>query len=145
MRLLFILAAVVLVVVAAANSRLMARYAEAGDVDDAIPAVSVPIVLEQSEQADPDVKLVLLALRPEGFETSEMQLDPGDYIFIIGNRTGLKAVNIRLDREGMGRIALAALGGRGRDWKQRMKLTTGTYLVTANDNPDWICRIVVGR
>jgi hypothetical protein len=27
--------------------------------------------------------------------------------------------------------------------EKRLKLTPGNYLVTANDNPEWTCRIVV--
>jgi hypothetical protein len=144
-KLLLILAAVVLLVVAGANSRLIGRYAESKDVANAIPAVHVPAILDQTGEADPEVKLVLLALLPEGFDQREVQLEPGDYVFIVGNRTGLRDVNVRLDREGVARVAAATLAGRQRDWKQRMRLTTGTYLITANDNPEWSCRIVVGR
>ncbi len=145
MKPLLILAAVVLVVTAAANSHLLGRNAGVEKVGNAIPPVEIPSSLVQTGEAGSDVKLVLLALVPEGFETREMHLEPGDYVFIVGNRTGLREVNVRLDREGTGRLALAALGGRGRDWKQRMKLTIGTYLITANDNPEWTCRITVGR
>jgi len=74
-----------------------------------------------------------------------MQLDVGEYLLIIGNRTGLKEVSIRLDRKGNERVAATAMGGRQRDWKKRLKLTAGTYFVTANDNPTWTCQIVVGR
>ena len=145
MKLLIVLAAVVLLVVAGANSRLIGRYAESKDVANAIPAVRVPAILDQTGQAGSEVQLVLLALLPEGFDQREMQLEPGDYVFIVGNRTGLREVNVRLDRAGVGHVAAATVAGRQRDWKQRMRLTTGTYLVTANDNPEWTCRIVVGR
>ena len=145
MKALLILIAVVLLIVAGANSQLIGRYAEIENSATAIAPVNIPESMDQSGEAGPEVKLVLLALLPEGFESSELQLAPGDYIFIIGNRTGLSDVSVRLDREGAGRVAAVTLGGRQRDWKQRMKLTTGTYLVTANDNPVWTCRITVGR
>lgn len=144
MKALVVFAAVVLLVVAGANSQLIGRYSEVEN-SAAIAPVQVPATFDQTGEAGPEVKLVLLALLPEGFETSEMQLAPGDYVFIIGNRTGLTDVSVRLDREALERVAAVTLGGRQRDWKQRMKLTTGTYLVTANDNPDWTCRIIVGR
>lgn len=145
MKPLVVLATVVLLAVAGANSRLLDRYAEMEDVADAVAPVNVPPLLAQSDEAGPGVKLVLLALLPEGFDTSLMQLEPGDYVFIIGNRTGLRDVNVRFDREGNARVAAATLRGRQRDWKQRMQLVSGTYLVTANENPEWSCRIVVGR
>jgi hypothetical protein len=146
MKALLISAAVILVIAAGAHSQLIGRYAGVeSPAATAIAPIAVPAILDQAGEAGSEVKLVLLALRPEGFETSEMQLDPGDYVFIIGNRTGLRDVSVRLDREGIGRIATAMVGGKQKDWKQRIKLTTGVYVVTANDNPNWTCRIVVGR
>lgn len=145
MKALLISAAVVLVIAAGAKSQLIGRYTDAESPAAAIAPVPIPPIEDQSGEAGPEVKLVLLALRPEGFETREMQLDSGDYVFIVGNRTGLRDVSVRLDREGRGRIAAATVGGKQKDWKQRMKLTTGAYLLTVNDNPNWTCRILVGR
>jgi hypothetical protein len=143
MKPVLILAAILLAAVAAANARYLGRSAEIAS--NAIAPVTVPSQLAQSDEAGPEVKLALLALLPEGFDTKEMQLAAGDYVFIIGNRTGLREISVRLDREGLGRVGAATLGGRQRNWKQRMRLTTGTYIVTANDNPDWTCRIIVGQ
>ena len=139
MELLLILATVLLLVAAATASNLAGRSTNVSP--DAIP----PANLAQSDEAGPEVKLVLLALVPHGFENTEMLLEPGDYLFIIGNRTGLKEVDFRIDREGKERLATTLPHGRQKDWKQRLKLTAGTYLVTANDNPEWTCRVVVGR
>ena len=107
--------------------------------------VNVPQNLSQSAEVGPEFKLVLLALLPHGFETNEMQLDAGEYMFIVGNRTGLKEVNIRFGREGEKPLATPTLGGRSRDWKQRLKLTPGDYVISASENPDWTCRIIVRR
>jgi hypothetical protein len=145
MKTLLYLAAIVLLVVAVTSSHLMGRTAHLEDTANAIAPVAIPSIQGQSDEAGPELKLVLLALHPEGFDSREMQFDPGEYLFIIGNRTGLKEVSVRLEREGDGRIAAAAVGGRQKDWKKRLKLTPGTYVVTANDNPDWTCRIAVGR
>jgi hypothetical protein len=110
---------------------------------EAIPPVDIPSSLAQPDEVGPDFKLLLLALLPHGFETNEMQLEAGEYFFIIANRTGLREVDVRLDREGKGRVGEATVGGRKRSWKQRFKLTPGNYIVSANDNPNWICRIEV--
>jgi hypothetical protein len=139
------LAAIVLLVLAGANSQLIGRYLEVENSATAIAPVQIPATLDQTGEAGSEVKLVLLALLPEGFDTKEMRLAAGDYVFIIGNRTGLREISVRLDREGLGRVGAATMGGRQRNWKQRMRLTTGTYIVTANDNPDWTCRIIVGE
>jgi hypothetical protein len=145
MKAVLILAAVLLLVVAANNSHYLGRSAEVESAANAIAPVDIPSNLGQSDEAGPGVKLVLLALMPEGFDSNEIQLDAGEYLFIIGNRTGLKEVSVRLDREGNEHIAMAAVGGRRRDWKKRLKLTPGTYVITADDNTDWTCRITVRR
>ena len=145
MKTILILAAVLLLVLGAAKSQFIEHMAGAEEISDAITPVVIPDRLEQSDEAGPEVKLVLLALWPEGFEMNEMQLAPGEYLFIIGNRTGLREVSVTLDREGNERMAAATIGGRQRDLKQRLKLTPGTYVVTADENPNWICRIAVGR
>jgi hypothetical protein len=147
MKAVLITATVLLLVGVAANSHFAGRDARAADESSvavaAIPPVDIPSNLAQPDEVGPDFKLVLLALLPHGFETNEMHLDAGDYMFIIGNRTGLKEVNVRLDREGRDRVGEALVGGRQRDWKQRFKLTPGNYIVSADNNPDWNCRIVV--
>lgn len=132
------LGAILILAITSASARFAGHSAS---VENGPAAIPIP----QSDEANSDIKLVLLALRPDGFETNEMQLATGEYLFIIGNRTGMKEVNVRLDREQRERVAAATVGGRQRDWKQRLRLTPGTYLVSANENPDWTCRIVVGQ
>jgi hypothetical protein len=145
MKAVLIVAAVVFLVVAVTNAQFFKSNADLQPMGNAIAPIAVPSILDQSQEAGPEVKLILLALRPEGFETNEMRLDPGEHLFIIGNRTRLREVNMRLERQGAGRVTEAVVGGRQRDWKKRLRLTPGTYLVTANNNPDWACRIVVGQ
>ena len=147
MKALLITAAVLLLVGVAAKSHLAGRHANAVDGSQAaseeIPPVEIPSNMVQSDEVGPEFKLILLALLPHGFETTEMQLDAGEYRFIIGNRTGLKEVKVRMEREGQEQVAAATLGGRQRDLKQRLNLTPGNYLISAGDNPDWTCRISV--
>jgi hypothetical protein len=145
MKAVLILAAVVFAVVAVTKAQFMKSSADDEMTANAIAPLTVPSILDQSQEAGPEVKLVLLALRPQGFETNEMHLQAGDHLFIIGNRTGLKEVTLRLERQGSERIAEATIGGRPRDWKRRLRLASGTYVLTANNNPDWTCRIIVGQ
>ena len=146
MKVVLITAAVLLLVGVAAKSHFAGRNIAAPEFPaaaESIPPVDIPSNLAQPDEVGPDFKLVLLALLPHGFETTEMQLEAGEYMFIIGNRTGMKEVEVRLDREGSGRVAEATVGGRKRNWKQRFKLTPGTYIVSANEVPEWTCRIEV--
>jgi len=145
MKAVLILATVLLLAVPATVSNFAGSSVTVENVPaDGIPPIDISSTQSQSDEAGPEVKLVLLALLPHGFENTEMQLNAAEYLFIIGNRTGLKEVDVRLDREGNERVLAATVRGRRMHLKQRLKLTPGTYLVTANDNPDWTCRIVVG-
>ena len=102
---------------------------------------------QRAEQVDDEtpsnIKVVLLALRSDGFEPTEIQLAAGEYMLVIRNRTGLADVNVRLQREAGERLGQATVGSKQRDWKRRTTLTPGVYLLTESDHPDWICRIVV--
>ena len=143
MKAILILAAVLLLGVVATKSQFAGSSEKPEDAINAIPPIVISSDLGQSDEAGPEIKLVLLGVTPQGFDSSELQLDPGEYLFIIGNRTGLKEINVRLEREGKEHVSAATVRRRG-NWKQRLKLTPGTYLVSTDDNPDWICRIVVG-
>jgi hypothetical protein len=139
--------AVLLLIGVAATSHFAGRHINVAETaaasEDTLPVVSIPSMPSQFDEVGPEFKLVLLALLPHGFETDEMQLEAGEYRFIIGNRTGVKEVNIRITREGTQQLAAATVGGRARDWKQRLNLTPGNYLISADENRNWTCRIVV--
>jgi hypothetical protein len=152
MKAILVITAILLLAIVSTNSYLAARSANVEKVPAPVPtAASSPTQvdtsgsIDQSDEASSDIKLVLLALRPEGFESSEMQLTAGEYLFIIGNRTGLDEVNVRFHGEGKERMAAGTVRGRRKGWKQRLKLTPGTYFLTVDGNPDWTCRIVVER
>jgi hypothetical protein len=107
--------------------------------------------LSQSDQArsdseaSSDIKVVLLALRPEGFEPETLELPAGEYLFVIRNRSGLDEINLRLTRGDTEHFREGRVPGRRRDWKQRVQLSAGTYRVTETGHQNWTCRIVVGR
>lgn len=94
-------------------------------------------------EAPASIQVVLLALRPEGFEPAEMQLPAGEYLFVVKNRTGLDEVNVRLIKANIHSLLAARVGSGGKDVKQRLHLAQGTYRLTETDHPDWTCTIVV--
>ncbi len=96
-----------------------------------------------ASQDQHDIKVVLFTLRAEGFEPEEMQLSAGEYFLIVRNRSGLDEFNVRLLRENGENLREARVRGHRRDWKQRLRLTPGTYLFTETNHPDWTCRITV--
>jgi hypothetical protein len=100
---------------------------------------------KQTNEGSSNIQVVLLALRPEGFEPAEMQLPQGNYLFVVKNRTGLDEVNVRLVNENSQQILTAKVGSRGRDLKHRIEVAPGTYRLSETDHPDWTCTIVVTR
>lgn len=135
--------AILLVVAASTASQFAGRSAKLTE-HALIPALlnsSRPV--DQTEEANRDIKVVLLTLRPEGFEPQEMQLSAGEYLLIAKNRTGLDELNLRLARDNGEHVSQAKVGARRKDWKQRLKLSPGTYRLTESSHPEWSCRIVV--
>jgi hypothetical protein len=106
-----------------------------------------PVEVQESQklpdEAPSEIQVVLFALRTEGFEPTEMQLRPGEYLFVMRNRTGLDEVNVRLLSERGQQMLAAKVGLRRQDLKQRLHLTPGTYRLTETDHPDWTSTIIV--
>jgi len=100
-----------------------------------LPAVPVP---DKS-----DVEVLLLTLRPTGFESREVTLPAGDYVLIVRNRSGLDEFGVRLARETGENLREAKMPRHKRDWKHFLKLTPGNYVLTEVDHPDWTCRIKI--
>lgn len=97
----------------------------------------------QTPSDQTEVKVVLLTIRPTGFEPGEITLPAGQYLVVIRNRTGLDEFALRVERD-TGEILLEVPGRRfKRDWKQILQLAPGTYVVKETNHPDWICRISI--
>ena len=105
----------------------------------------IPIQEKLADEAPSDIQVVLLALRTEGFEPTEVNLSAGEYLFVVRNRSGLDEVDLRLVRENGEHLGQSKVHARRSDWKQRMKLTPGVYLLSETGHPEWTCRVVVER
>ena len=141
-------AVLVLVVTLVVLASAVSHYAGRGTTGSQQPSLTAPdsssAPTAQSDEASPDIKVVLVNLRPEGCEPEELQLTAGEYLFIVRNRSGLEEVNLRLIRENQ-QLADGKIPAQRKDWKQRLKLTPGTYQLTESTQPEWTCRIVVER
>jgi hypothetical protein len=98
-----------------------------------------------ADEASTNTQVVLFALQAEGFEPTEMQLSPGEYLFVVTNRSGLDEVNVRLVRENGQQMIADKVGLKGKELKRRLHLAPGTYRLTETDHPDWACTIVVSE
>ncbi len=88
-----------------------------------------------------DMQALLFEVRPFGFNTHEVTVSAGKYLIVLNNRTGRSDLTFRLDRENEARISQSP--GNRRDWRERVVLQTGTYVLSEANNPSWTCLIRV--
>jgi hypothetical protein len=101
---------------------------------------SAPVTVADDDEDD--VQVLVLTLRPTGFEPSEAALTKGKHLLVVQNRTGLESFTLRLDRENGGKLHEVRLS-RKLDWRQQFDLMPGSYVLTEAEHPDWTCRITV--
>lgn len=145
---LLLISAILFIAAATTTAEFIEASNSANNVTQlsAQPTTVEPVRIGQtSDEASADVKVVLLTLRGEGFEPAEMQLAAGEYLLVVRNRSGLKEVNVRLVRDNSELLGQAKVGARHRDWKPRLRLTPGTYVLAETNYPEWSMRIVVNR
>jgi hypothetical protein len=111
----------------------------------AVISVTAKFIRTSSDETPADIQVVLVTLRADGFEPAELQLPAGEYLLVVRNRTGLDEVNVSLVRENGQHLGQSKVGARQKDWKQRFKLTPGTYLLNETNHPDWTTRVVVDK
>ena len=97
----------------------------------------------QEGEGRESAELVVINLRPEGFEPSEMTLPAGRHLFVFNNRTGLDEFALRLERDGQGTVREGRPPRFKRNWRQMVRLAPGTYVVTEMGHPEWTLRVTV--
>ena len=146
-----ILFTTVLTVAPRANSR--------GEVANAISPLTRPLESLHSEvSAHPDPRVavtplspplttaigsVLITVRQNGFEPSEIMRAAGRVFLVVQNRSGFQNVQLRLDRNGGGLLYDVAIPRSKLDWVQVVDLQPGGYGLTDAYHPDWACKIEV--
>jgi hypothetical protein len=96
-----------------------------------------------TQQADSEdvPKGLMFELRPSGFIPSEVTVDAGKYLLLLQNRSGLKGLSFRLERENESRVAES--DQQKRDWKAQVRLSPGTYILSEASHPEWRSVITV--
>lgn len=104
------------------------------------PASSRPS--PEARQEGRVAKVLLLTVRPTGFEPAEATLTAGEYLTVVQNRSGLRRLTLRLNEDSRGRLLEMSLKAR-LDWRRRVNLAPGSYTLTEVNNPEWVCRITI--
>lgn len=90
-----------------------------------------------------DVEMLSITLRAGGFVPRDMTKPEGEYILSVGNLSDVPDLTFSLRREGGEKTHEAKASRRKPYWRQQVRLTPGTYLIGAEDHPEWLCRINV--
>ena len=100
-------------------------------------------------QSDPAARLpspsqvVVLVLRPLGFQPDQIQIPAGRTFFSVHNRSGQANLSLQFDREAGARLKAVELQRSKLAWRETVELTAGTYVLNVAGNSKWVCRITV--
>jgi hypothetical protein len=89
--------------------------------------------------------IVRVTIKPTGFDPSEVTIPQGRFILAIDNRTGLRELTFRLDREGAGRLREVRMPRERTSYREVIDPQPGAYILTEADHTDWVCRINVSE
>ena len=87
--------------------------------------------------------LLPIMLRAGGFVPREISRPAGEYILSVNDQSGMPRLELRLVRDNGERTHEARLSRGKPYWRQVLRLTPGTYLLTEANHPEWVCRITV--
>jgi hypothetical protein len=104
---------------------------------------SANAVAPQTGAATEPIDQLLITIRPGGFDPQEIVHAKGKLLLSVDNRSGLQAVELRLDAERGSRLQAKRVPREELDWRELVDLNPGTYLLTEAAHPEWVCRIVV--
>lgn len=102
---------------------------------------SLPPALAVVTEEEPQTQAIVVIVRPRWVEPSELTLPAGDYLLVVQNRSGLRNVTFRFDRETGERFHEVHDPRHRLDWSKQFNLTAGVYVLTEADHPEWSCRI----
>lgn len=99
--------------------------------------------VSQRDPNGPQAELLPVMLRAGGFVPREISRPAGEYVLSVNDQSGVPGLELRLDRENGRRMHEAKVSRRRPYWRQLLRLTPGTYLITETNHPEWVCRITV--
>lgn len=91
----------------------------------------------------PPAELLPVMLRAGGFVPREISRPVGEYVLSVNDQSGMPGLELRLERDKGERMHESKLSRHKPYWRQLLRLTPGTYLITEVNHPEWVCRIIV--
>ena len=114
----------------------------------AIPGLTLALHAQQRPGERPEIVVVRLVLRPQGFSPAEITVSEGIVRIEVLNRVGFPELPMLLEREARDLQPKMTLRQEPfllerPKWDQQMLLEPGTYVVSVEGRPKWTSRITV--
>lgn len=107
-------------------------------------AMAGPIApLGQSSFPGERPQVLLITLRPWGFEPSAITKSHSRLVLRVDNRSGLREMSLQLDRWGGNRVKEVRIPFQKLDWSEEVELPPGQYELREANHPDWTCGITI--
>jgi len=97
-----------------------------------MPNAALQTTSQQDAQAP---EALLFELRPAGFTPAEVTVPAGKYFLILQNRSGLRDLSFKLERDNEDNVASS--NQQQRDWKRTVQLASGTYMLSEASHAEW--------
>jgi hypothetical protein len=105
----------------------------------------VPVVHASTDLRQGDLEDVLMTIRDDGFDPSEITRVPGKFLLSVDDRRNDKTqrLTLRLSREGGEHLRDIEVPEKATDWAEEVELQAGRYVLTEVSHSNWTCRITV--
>ena len=130
------------VVIVAIAAAAISRKPKAPHQPPATPA-SIPSAVVGSDGNKQTFTVMPIMLKQDGFVPDQITKPAGEFILSVGNDSRLPDVTFQLDPEHGNRLHQSTPQRQRTRWRQQVRLNPGTYFLTAQNHPRWICRITI--
>lgn len=112
-----------------------------------IPTKTIqPMLAPARPQGSPPkatTEVEVITILPTGLYPAEITRPKGLFLLAVENRSGLKAIQLRVDGEAGNRVHTGQIHPLKHYWHQGVDLPPGRYTLSEANHPDWKCTIKV--
>ena len=108
------------------------------------PATPTPATAALNSQSeDDDAEVVLITIKPYGFDQKEITRPKGTFFLAIDNRSRQPEISLSVVREAGNSQHQVRMPRAKADSISKLNLTPGRYLLKEVNHPNWVCKITV--
>jgi len=104
--------------------------------------LSSPLGVQGGSLARP-IEGEVITIRPTGFEPREITRPKGLFLLAVENRSGLRTIQLRIDRLAGDRLREMQMPRNKHDWREGFDLPPGKYILSEAFHPEWTCSITI--